>query len=655
VVKRLLTGLIISLIAICGAHAPASADLIPDEVIVTFKPGVDYNTEATLIRKTMGLTSKRLGFQQSFWVIQVPRTSTPAKLIQQLTANSLVRYAEQNIQTRATSVDANDFYFSIQWNLQSQGFGIGCDNAWQISTGAGVAVAVLDTGCAYETVGSYYAAPDLNPRNIYALTDWANSDVHPNDDNGHGTFLCSVIAERMNNALAGAGIAPDAKLLPCKVLDQTGKGKADWMASGILEAAYKGASIILLGGGTKELSQTVQDAINTATQYGVKVVMGAGNEGVDLDLHPEAHALYANALVVGATTKSGRLAGYSNYGSKVKLVAPGGDGADPVWAQSFSTTDMSLPRYGFAKTGQTVINMSGTSVAAAHAAGVLALVMTTGRSRDLTTSGKTLTVDMGGQTRSFILVDAAKAVGFRGGSSGGNGGGDGGGPMTVHDVGVTRFAGPNSGTTIGSHATVQVEVTNFGSVHEDVSVTVRDDTANVSLTSQTASLDSGQSVTLDFDWPANAPLGSHNLVAEAQLASDMDQTNNVKTTTAQVLVQPLTMTIASYDPITTDQAHGAPKSSFQGGSLIGLEFNVADTGAVAPGASISYTVTGASGATVASGTLQTDGGGRATAVLSFYYVAGGPGNYRVDATATRNGKTATESYTFQVTSARSGR
>src|SRR5262249_42449866 len=160
-----------------------------------------------------------------------------------------------------------------------------------------------------------------------------------------------------------------------------------------------------------------------------------------------------------------------------------------------------------------------------------------------------------------------------GGNSGGGGGG--GGPLAGHDVGGTRFAGPTSGTAIGSHATVQGDVTNFGSVHEDVSGTVRDGTRHVPLTSQTASLGSGQSVTLDFDWPANAPLGNHNLVAEAQLSSDMDQTNNVKTTTVQVLAQPLTMAIASYNPIATDQAHGTPQSSFQGGSLIGLEFNVA--------------------------------------------------------------------------------
>ena len=96
-VKRLLTGLIISLIAICGAHAPASADLIPDEVIVRFKPTADYISQTTLIRKTMGLTVKRTGFQRAFWVVKVPRTSTPAKLIQQFEANSLVDYAEQNM------------------------------------------------------------------------------------------------------------------------------------------------------------------------------------------------------------------------------------------------------------------------------------------------------------------------------------------------------------------------------------------------------------------------------------------------------------------------------------------------------------------------------------------------------------------------------
>jgi serine protease len=658
VVKRLLIGLILSLIAICGAQTPASADLVPDEVIVTFKPGVDYSSQSKLIRTTMHLTSKRTGYQRAFWVVHVPKTSTPANLIQQLQANAQILYAEQNVTTKTTSaVDPNDLYFGMQWNLQSVGFGIGCDNAWQVSTGAGVPVAVLDTGCAYETAAPYYAAPDLNLGHIIPLSDWANGDIHPDDDNGHGTFLCTLIAGTLNNVLSGVGVAPDAVLMPTKVMDASGKGKADWMASGILEAATKGASIILMGGGTKELSRPIQDAINVARQYGAKVIMGAGNEGVDLDLHPEAHAIYANTLVVGATTRGGQLAAYSNYGSAVKLLAPGGDYADPIWAQTLSVSDPGVPRFGFPKGGQSINNMIGTSMAAAHVAGVMALVMTTGRSLDLASTGRTLSLVLGGQTRNFTLIDAARAVGFRAGSSGGSGGGGGGGggPAAVHDVGVTQFAGPTSGTAIGGHGTVQVQVTNLGSVHEDVTVSVHDDTGNVSLDSQTASLDSGQSVTLNFDWTATAPLGTHTLTAEAHLSSDIDLTNNVKTTTVQVLAQPLTLAIASYDPIATDQAHGTPKASFQGGSLIGLEFNVTDSGVVAGGATVSYTVVGASGATVTTGTATTDGGGRTTAVLSFYYIAGGPGTYRVDATATRNGKTATGTYTFQVTSVRSGR
>src|SRR5205823_315332 len=109
VVKKLLIGLILSLIAICGVQTPASADLVPDEVIVAFKPGVDYNSQSGLIRTKMALTSKRTGFQRAFWVVQVPKTTTPAKLIQQFQANTLVLYAEQNVTTKTTAaVEPND-------------------------------------------------------------------------------------------------------------------------------------------------------------------------------------------------------------------------------------------------------------------------------------------------------------------------------------------------------------------------------------------------------------------------------------------------------------------------------------------------------------------------------------------------------------------
>jgi serine protease len=438
-VKRLLLGLILLLTLISGAQAPSFAALVKDEVIVKFRPGFSTEKQLDLLKRQMKLATRRTGYARAFIVVGVPKGYTPATLISRLEAQPDVLYAEQNVTTAATAVNIpNDPYFlAAQWNLQSYGYGIGVDNAWLVSTGTGVPVAVVDTGCAYMNLKPYFAAPDLNPRNIVPLTDWVNNDIRPNDDNGHGTYLCSLIASMMDNRKAIAGIAPDALLMPGKVLDAQGKGKADWLASGITEAAYRGASIILIGCGTTEFSQVVQDAITEASQT-AQVVIGSGNEGVDLDQRPGVHALYEDCLIVGASTRDGKLAPYSNYGSAVSLIAPGGGMYDPIWAQTFTAFDMKLPRFGFSADGNGVDWRKGTSVAAAHAAGVLALVKAAGRPEDLTTTARPLSLNVGGQLRRFLLIDAARAVGFSASSGGGSDFPDEEVPPVV-DVSIVRF------------------------------------------------------------------------------------------------------------------------------------------------------------------------------------------------------------------------
>jgi hypothetical protein len=549
-------------------------------------------------------------------------------------------------------VEPNDLYYSaMQWNLQSVGgFGIRCDLAWSVSRGAGVPIAVLDTGCAFETRASFYAAPDLDLSRILPLTDWVSGDISPNDDNGHGTFLCSLIAEQLNNRIAGAGIAPDALLMPGKVMDQYARGKVDWMVNGINEAVAKGAQIILLGGGTTQPSALLQEAISRAASRGVKVVMGAGNNGVNLDQNPGTWAVYNGAVMVGASTRDGNLAPYSNWGSAVQLIAPGGTAAQPVWAQTFSLNDPELPPYGFAAGGKTFNWMIGTSVAAAHAAGVMALRQAEKGNMDIEAGARELLLSPGGITRAFRLVDAAGALGIQGGS----GGDPGEGPGEIRDVEVSTIEAPLGGLAVGTTGVVTVTVHNFGFVDEEVSVTLRDSTTGQTIGTQDVTLPADESAEVAFNWTAAAPVGTHTFVAEAISAGDIDLSNNSRSQAVEVLAQPFAMQIATYSPNAGDQANGDPQTSFMGGQLVGLEFRVTDNSEPAAGASISYRVIGASGDQVGQGTRTADGGGRATAIVAFYYVAGGPGTYRVEATATRDGKSTTKIHNYQVTSPRGG-
>lgn len=651
--KSLLAGLF-AIISMVAAPQPVAAQVVPDEVVVKFKPGVAFANQTFLLRRTLGLKTRRIGYLQAHIVVEVPKGTTQASLVALLKAQPPIAIAEPNGVTVATSVQPNDlYYFAAQWNLQSiGGYGIRCDQAWSISRGEGVGVAVLDTGCAFETRNGFYAAPDLDTSNIIPMTDWVNGDVSPNDDNGHGTFMCSVIGEKMNNRIGGAGIAPDAILLPGKVLDQNARGKVDWMVNGINEAVNKGASIILLGGGTQSHSQLLQSAISDAVARGSSVVIGAGNNGANLDTNPGAWALYAGAVTVGASTRDGLLAPYSNYASSVRLIAPGGTEVSPIWAQTFVLSDSSLPRYGFDRNGNTISWRIGTSVAAAHAAGVMALRQALYGNRRIEDGARPLLLSPGAVTREFLLVDAAGAVGIRDGS-GGEGGG--GGPAEVRDVGVEDLLVPPGGVRVGDVGTVSVVVRNFGFVDESVTVTLRDATTGQTVGSELIDLPQDETATVEFTWAGVSPVGTHTLEAEVIAEGDMDPTNNTLSRSAQVLSQPFAMRTATYSPNAGDPTNGTPQNTFLGGQLIGVEFLVTDDSAPAVGASVAYRAIGANGSTVGQGTLTTNGSGRATTLVGFYYTTGGPGAYRIESTATKAGKSISDTYTFQVTSPRGGR
>jgi serine protease len=655
--KRSLIAGLLAVISMVLAHAPATAQVVPDEVVVRFKPGSSFNDQTYLLRRTLGLKTLRIGYQQEHIVVEVPKGSTQQALIDLLKSQAPIAYAEANRVTQATAVVIpNDLYFgAMQWNLQSVGgFGIRCDSAWSFSRGTGVKVAVLDTGCAYENRAPYYAAPDLDLTRLIPMTDWVNGDIFPNDDNGHGTFLCTLIAAKLNNRIGGVGVAPEATLMPGKVLDQWGRGRADWMVNGIREAVSKGALVILLGGGTALHSQLLQEAISDAVSRGARVVMGAGNNGANLDTNPGAWAVYRDAMMVGATTREGDLAPYSNYGSAVKVVAPGGVQAQPVWSQTFSLTDPELPRYGFAANGNTFNWMVGTSVAAAHAAGVMALRKAVFSNMKIESGARPLMLSPGGVTREYLLVDAPGALGLNI-DSGSHEEPEFEDMSDIRDVGVSDVTVPVGGVVIGSIGTVGVTVRNFGQFDEAVTVTLRDQTTGQTIGTRHVTVPMDHTTSVDFDWVAALPIGTHTLLAEVSMEGDINLANNSLSRAAQVLAKPFAVTVSSYKPNTGDPANGTAQTSFLAGELIGLEFRVTDNSAPAAGASVSFRVIGATGATVAQGTLTADGSGRATFVVQMYYVAGGLGTYRVEATASKNGSSASQTYELQVVSTRAGR
>lgn len=355
-------------------------------------------------------------------VVRLPRFKSVEQAIGEYGRRYDVEYAEPNYIAHAFMVP-NDPYYSYQWHFTQ----IKTESAWDVSWGEGVKVAIIDTGIAYEDYceGSRWRQTCYEKASDFAATcfvpgyDFVNSDTHPNDDSspGHGTHVAGTVSQSTNNGVGVAGIAFKSCLMPIKVLGSGGSGTYANVADGIRWAADNGAKIINLSLGGSADSQTLKDAVAYAYGKGVTVVAAAGNDGKNKISYPAAYDDYV--IAVGATRFDETLAYYSNYGSSLDLVAPGGDlnvdqsgdgYADGVLQQTYENSGWRGVSWGY-------YFLQGTSMAAPHVAGVAAMVIANGVSgpdnirQILESSAKDLGDAGRDDTFGHGLLDAATALG----------------------------------------------------------------------------------------------------------------------------------------------------------------------------------------------------------------------------------------------------
>lgn len=234
----------------------------------------------------------------------------------------------------------NDPGFGNQWNIPA----IQVDQAWDITTGLGIKVAVIDTGLA--TGGSDGVACTVDAKN----TIDGSSNVF--DGNGHGTHVSGTIAQTTNNAIGVAGVAYDACVIPIKALSDSGQGTDSDMAEAIAYAVDKGARVISMSLGYPA-SYSLSDFAGSASYSvlnnipdNVIVVAASGNEGASNVSYPASHP---NTIAVGAIANGNTIASYSNKGPSLDLVAPGSGIAqetryNSTWGYyAYSGTSMATP------------------------------------------------------------------------------------------------------------------------------------------------------------------------------------------------------------------------------------------------------------------------------------------------------------------------
>jgi len=379
--RTLVVGLALSMLALVASHAVAATvtDVGPGgkagakapkpvgtvgQLVVKLAPGA----EIAPINRTLGSTTRSvLLASRGIYLIDVPvvvagkdaakqRAEWKAEakeLIKKITKDPTVIYAEAN--TEADIADSERFHYwpsggpsclgtdPSLYTRQPDATRLRLDAVHRMSAGAGQTIAVLDTGidlrqpalAARVVPGGYdYVDDDSQPDDVATGTD-GDGDRLSDEGYGHGTFVAGVASL----------VAPDAGLLPMRVLDAEGRGNVFVVAEALYDATARGADVVNMSFGTAErtTSRVLQDAIKDVRAGGAIVVAAAGNDGSEAKHYPAAMDGITSvaALEAGGT----RLASFSVQGKWVDIAAPGENVIStlPCGYGSWSGTSVAAP------------------------------------------------------------------------------------------------------------------------------------------------------------------------------------------------------------------------------------------------------------------------------------------------------------------------
>ena len=313
--------------------------------------------------------------------------------INDLRANPDVEYVEEDIVLKRAS-NPNDSLFNQQWALSSMDM----TRIWsEFEQSSSLVVAVIDTGVLNHPDISSRLLPGADfVRDLEMANDGDGWDLDPTDpgdwvefgdscyfstgsesSSWHGTHVSGIIAATKDNSLGISGIFDEVSILPVRVLGKCGGLTSDianaikWSVGELIPGMpinQNPAKVINLSLGAPGFcGKPMQEAIDLANIRGAVVVVAAGNDNQDLDDVSYTPANCHGVINVGAVTNSEDIASYSNYGSTIDVYAPGGND----WNGILSTHNSGSQSAG----SMTYNTLNGTSMAAPHVAGLVAMMM----------------------------------------------------------------------------------------------------------------------------------------------------------------------------------------------------------------------------------------------------------------------------------------